>query len=162
LLAEFEAGLDAVVLLLADQRTQLGFAFERRDELDALGCFGHSYEELGVDFPFDEYAPGCRTDFALIDKDDYGDAVDAGFPSGDFHHGERRLLRGLKDTGAACSDGRSELPRSHDQRIIPGNNLSSDADGFAQSKTQGVCGNGIDVPENFVREAGVIFETSCG
>ena len=237
LLAEFKVGADAVVLLLADQRTHLGFAFERRAELDALSFFGHSFEELGVDFLFDENAAARGTDFALIDKDAEEGAIDGGFPiraieenvgrlaaeferdalesvrcalddhfsdcgaaregdfvhasmrnergsrrfakavhdvddagrqaqffkpTGDFHHGERRLLRGLKDTGAACSDGRSELPRSHDQRIIPGNNLSSDADGFAQSKTQGVCGNGIDVPENFVREAGVIFETSCG
>src|SRR5207245_7344990 len=42
---------------------------------------------------------------AVHDVDDAGRQAQFFKPTGDFHHGERRLLRGLKDTGAACSDG---------------------------------------------------------
>src|SRR6266404_2023678 len=83
-------------------------------------------------------------------------------PAGDFHHGERRLLGGLEHASATRGDGGSELPRSHNQGIVPGNDLASHADRFAESETQGIRGNGIDVAENFVREAGVVFETGCG
>jgi len=40
--------------------------------------------------------------------------------------------------------------------------LASHADRFAESETQRIRGDGINVAENFVREAGVILETSCG
>src|SRR6266404_4592755 len=236
-LAEFEVGTDAVVLLLADQRAHLGFAFEGGAELDALGFFGHGIHELGIDFLFDEDAAAGRADFSLIDEDTEeravngrfpiraieenvrgfaseferdalesvggaldddlsdrsaageGDFVHAGMsderstrrfakaidnvddtgrqtqffePAGDFHHGERRLLGGLEHASATRGDGGSELPRSHNQGIVQGNDLASHADRFAGSETQGIRGNGIDVAENFVREAAVILETGCG
>src|SRR5215472_12634437 len=49
LFADVEVGADAVVLFFADQRTHFGVAFQRRAELDALGFFGHGFDELGID-----------------------------------------------------------------------------------------------------------------
>ena len=40
--------------------------------------------------------------------------------------------------------------------------MAGNADGFAQGEAEGVCGHGIDVAENFVGEAGIIFKTGCG
>src|SRR5439155_9216703 len=83
-------------------------------------------------------------------------------PAGDFHHAERRLLGRLQDAGAARGDGGSELPGSHHKRIVPRNDLAGYADRLTQSETQGIRRNRIDVTQNFVREAGVIFETGRG
>ena len=41
---------------------------------------------------------------------------------------QRRLFRGLEDTSASRGDGGSQLPRSHQHRVIPGNNLSRNSD----------------------------------
>src|SRR6266436_4459317 len=99
---------------------------------------------------------------AIDNVDDTGRQTQFFEPAGDFHHGERRLLGGLEHASATRGDGGSELPRSHNQGIVPGNDLASHADRFAESETQGIRGNGIDVAENFVREAAVILETGCG
>src|SRR2546426_6588823 len=93
--------------------------------------------------------------------DDPGRQAQLFKPAGDFHHGERRLLGRLEDAGATGGDGGSELPGSHHQRIVPGNDLSGDAYRLAQSKTQGIRRYRIDVAENFIGEAGIVFETGC-
>src|SRR5207245_3664974 len=93
------------------------------------------------------------------DVDDAGRKTKFFKPTGDFHHGERGLLGRLQDTGASGGDGGRELPGSHHQWIVPGNDLSGDAHRFAKSEAQGVRGNGINVAENFVGEAGIVFET---
>ena len=237
LLANFEVGADAVVLLLAHQRPHLCFAIEWRAQLDALGLLRHGFDEFCIDFLFHQDAAARGTNFTLIDKDAEESAIDGSFPIraikenirrlaaklerdalkrvrsaldddfahggaarecdfvhtgmryqrssrrfseavdnvhhawrqpnfckpvGDFHHGERRLLGRLEHAGASRGDRRSELPGSHDQRIVPGNNLASDSHRFTQSETQRIRGHGIDVPQNFVRQTGIIFETSCG
>src|SRR5258708_3677776 len=109
----------------------------------------------------DERGAGSLAE-AVDDVHDAGWQAELFKPVGHLHHGERRLLRRLEDAGATRGDGGGKLPRSHDQRIVPGNNLPRDAHRFAKSKTQGIGGDGIDVTENFVGEAGVVFETGCG
>ena len=43
---------------------------------------------------------------------------------------QRRLLGRLEDDGIAASEGRTPLPRLHQQREVPRNDLADDADGF--------------------------------
>src|SRR5439155_20376179 len=78
-LADLEIRVDAVVLFLADQRTHLGLAFQRRTELDLLGFFGHGLDEVLVDRLLYEDAAAGGADFALIDEDAEECAVDGGF-----------------------------------------------------------------------------------
>src|SRR5438309_31640 len=84
----------------------------------------------------------------------------AGFfePIGEFQRREGSLLGRLEHAGAACSDSGSQLPGGHEQRIVPGNDLSRDAHGFAHRETQRVSGNGIHLAGDFVGEAAVILE----
>ena len=44
--------------------------------------------------------------------------------------GERRLFRHLQYHRAAGGEGRSQFPRRHQQRKVPGDDLSHDADGL--------------------------------
>ena len=104
LLAEFEIRGDAIVLLFADQRAHLGFAFERRAQLDALGLFRHGLDKFGVDFFLDQDAAACGADFALINEHAEERAIDGRFPIGvgEEHVGrlaaefERDALQGVR------------------------------------------------------------------
>jgi hypothetical protein len=80
--SDVEIAAYAIVLFLADQRTHFGFALERRTEFDALGFFGHGFDEFGVDFFFDEDTAAGGAHFTLIDEDAKECAVDGGFPVG--------------------------------------------------------------------------------
>ena len=232
-LADFEIGIHAVVLLFADQRAHLGFALERRAELDLLRLLGHRLDELLVDRLLHQDAAAGRADFALIDEDAEERAVDGGFEIGvgkenvrrlaaeferdalhrvgglldddlahggaagecdlvdvgmlhergaaglaetgnnvdharrqaavgemfrKFERGERRLLRGLKHAGASGGQRRRQFPRRHQQRIVPRNNLSGNADRLFERKAHRIVGNGIHIADNFGREPAVIFE----
>ena len=53
--------------------------------------------------------------------------------------GERRLLRGLQHDRAAGRKSRAELPRRHQQREIPRNDLPDDADRLANRVGQKLC-----------------------
>src|SRR5438093_4079826 len=139
-------------------------------ESDALegvrGAFDYNFSDGGaarecnlIHSGMSDERGSCGFTKAVDNVDDAGRQAQFFEPVGDFHHGKRRLLGRLEDAGAARGDGGSELPGSHHQRIVPGNDLSGDANGFAKGKTQCICRNGIDVAQNFVREAGVIFET---
>src|SRR5215467_15880380 len=101
---------------------------------------------------------GCAGRFteAVDDIDHAG--WQAGFfkPAGEFQGSERSLFGGLENAGAAGRNGRGELPGSHEQRIVPGNDLTGDADRLAHGEAQGVCWNRIDASGDFVREAAVV------
>jgi hypothetical protein len=80
----------------------------------------------------------------------------------EFESSKRSLLGGLEDAGAAGGDGRREFPRGHQQRIVPGNNLSGDADRLFERKGHRVVGNGIHVADHFGGEAAVVLEAGGG
>src|SRR5215472_4631442 len=82
LLAEIEVGSDAVVLLFADERTHLRVAFKRSAKFDALGLFGHSIHELGINLFVDKNAAARRAHFALIDEHTEQRAIHGRFPIG--------------------------------------------------------------------------------
>ena len=48
----------------------------------------------------------------------------------EFQSRERRLLCGLEHARAPCSNGRRKFPCRHQQRIVPRNDLSRNADGL--------------------------------
>ncbi len=62
------------------------------------------------------------------DVDRPGGEADLGRQLGDAEHGERRLRVGLEDDGAAGGERRRELPRRHQQRVVPRHDLRGDAD----------------------------------
>src|SRR5215472_2939600 len=80
-------------------------------------------------------------------------------PVGKFERGERSLFGRLEHAGATGGDGGTEFPGSHEQRIVPGNDLPRDADRFAHGEAQSVGGNGIHVAGDFIGEAAVVLET---
>ena len=67
-------------MLLADQRTHLGVAIERRTKLDALGLFRHGLHKLAVNFLFHQHAATRGANFALIDEHAEKRAVYGSFP----------------------------------------------------------------------------------
>src|SRR6185437_1492370 len=77
---------------------------------------------------------GSATSFAKAGDDVYNSGWKPNFgkPIRHLERSERSLLRRLQNASAASSQRWRQLPRSHKQRIIPGNDLSGDADGFFQ------------------------------
>ena len=71
---------------------------------------------------------------------------------------ERSLLRWLEDARTSSGERWSQFPRRHQQRIVPGNNLSGNAHRLLQSQTHGVIGHRIDVAQNLRRQASVVLE----
>ena len=71
---------------------------------------------------------------------------------------ERRLLGRLEDHRAAGADRRRNLPRGHEERIVPRNDLPADADRLAQREAQRVVRNGHDVAVDLRGEAAVVLE----
>ena len=51
---------------------------------------------------------------------------------------QRRQLGGLEDHGAACGERGGQLPCRHQEGIVPGDDLSANADWLAQDETQRV------------------------
>src|SRR6202030_4222742 len=58
----------AIVLLFTYQRAHLGFALQRRAQLDAFGLLGHGLDKFGIDLFLDENAAARRADFALVNE----------------------------------------------------------------------------------------------
>ena len=77
---------------------------------------------------------------------------------GEFERGERRLLGGLQHAAAARGRRGRELPRGHQQRIVPRNDLCGDTDRLAQREAERVGGHRIHVAGNFGGEAAVVLE----
>ena len=70
-----------------------------------------------------------------VARHDIHDAVgNAGFLNqfAEQKSGEGRLFRGLQHDGAAGRESRAKFPGRHQQRKIPGNDLSDDSDRFAE------------------------------
>src|SRR5258706_6544843 len=80
----------------------------------------------------------------------------------ELESGEWSLLGGLKNAGASCGDRGSKLPCRHEERVVPRNDLSGNADWFFQRQTHRVIRNRIDVADNFGGEATVVFEAGSG
>ena len=62
----------------------------------------------------------------------------AGDDFGEMQKGERGGRGGLDHDRVARGERRSELPRAHEEREVPGNDLTHDADRFVQDETHGV------------------------
>src|SRR5271156_1543687 len=77
-----------------------------------------------------------------------------------FQRSEWGLFRRLQNTSTTCRESRRQLPRGHQQRVIPGNYLRGDADRLAERKTQCVVWHGIYMPENLRGHSAVVFEAS--
>ena len=95
---------------------------------------------------------------AIHDIDDAGRQAHVFEPACKFKRRQRSLLRGLEHARAARRERRRQLPCGHQQRKIPGNDLSRNADGLAQREAQRIGRHGIHVAHNFVRQAAVIFK----
>ena len=139
LLTDVKIGVDPVVLFFADERPHLGVAFERRTELDALGFFGHGFDEFGINLFFDQDAAAGGTDFALIDEHAEERAIHGGFPIGVGEENVRRFaaeferdalerVRGALDDDFADSGAAGESDFVH-----VGMRDDSGAGGFAKA-----------------------------
>src|ERR1700722_20198177 len=101
----------------------------------------------------------CGLAETVDDVDDAGREADFFEIAGEFERGERSLLGGFQNAAAAGGDGRGELPRGHQERIVPRDDLCGDADGFAHGEAERVGGDGINVAGDFRGEAAVVLET---
>ncbi len=79
-------------------------------------------------------------------------------PVGYFQDCERCLFCGLEHASASRGKRRGKLPGSHQQRIIPGDDLPRDSDRLSQGKTQCVIGNRIHLSLDLGGKAAIIFE----
>ena len=71
---------------------------------------------------------------------------------------QRRLLGRLQHRRAAGADRRRELPRRHQQRVVPRDDLAGDADRLAQREAHRVVGHRDDVAVNLGGQAAVVLE----
>ncbi len=73
--------------------------------------------------------------------------------------GQRRLLGRLEDQRAAGRERGGDLPRRHQQRVVPGHDLSADADRLAQRVAEHVAGrDGDRFALDLRRPAGVVAQ----
>ena len=79
----------------------------------------------------DEVGAGRRP-VAGDDVDRAGREADLGRELGEPQRGQRRLRVGLEDDRAAGRERGRELPRRHQQRVVPGDDLARDADRLLQ------------------------------
>ena len=66
-------------------------------------------------------------DAEAVDHVDDARRKEIGYEFDEDHDAERRLLGGLQDNAVACRDGRRKLPRRHQKREIPRDDLADDA-----------------------------------
>jgi hypothetical protein len=95
--------------------------------LDRLAHLGRAGERDLVDVAVDERGAG-----AAVARDDVDDARrKLRLPQhvGEEERGERRRLRGLEDDRVPGGERRSDLPREHEQREVPRNDLPGHPDG---------------------------------
>jgi hypothetical protein len=69
------------------------------------------------------------------------------------------LFGRLQNACAASGKRGREFPRGHQQRIVPRNNLSGDADRLAKREAERVGRHRIHASEDFVGQAAVVFKT---
>ena len=109
--------------------------------------------------------PGCATSAApavspksVDDVDDARRQPHFVKPVRKFQRGQRRLLGWLQNAGATRRDRGRQLPRRHQQRIIPRNDLRGHAHRLAQRETQRVRRHRIDVALNLRRQPAVVLK----
>ncbi|CRJ98795.1 hypothetical protein BN1708_009496 [Verticillium longisporum] len=95
---------------------------------------------------------------AVEDVEDAARQAGGGHEAGEIEHGQGRLLGGLEDERVAGGEGRGQLPAGHGQRVVPGDDLSADAERLAQrvGKLGGAEIHGLAVP--LVGPAGIVAE----
>ena len=81
---------------------------------------------------------------------------------GEHQRGERRLLGRLQHHGAPGGQRRRQLPRGHQQRIVPRDDLADDADGLAHDHRQRVVGHFERLAMDLRRQPAVILEAVRG
>ncbi len=92
------------------------------------------------------------------DVDDAGRKAGIGEARGQREHRQRRLLGRLQHGRAAGAEGGRQLPRRHQQRVVPRDDLAGDADRLAQREAHRVVGNRQHVAVNLRGEAAVVLE----
>src|ERR1039458_2654370 len=92
---------------------------------------------------------GAPQDSPKPDDVDYARRQSAvGEMFGEFKRRKRSLFRGLQHAGAAGSDRRGEFPCRHQQRIVPRNDLSGNADWLFEREGHRVVGDRIHVADD--------------
>ncbi len=92
------------------------------------------------------------------DVDHAGRQAGVGEAGRQRERGQRRLFRRLQHRRAAGADRRRELPRRHQQRVVPRDDLAGDADRLAQREAHRIVGHRDDVAVNLRRQAAVVLE----
>ena len=78
----------------------------------------------------------------------------------EFKGGERSLLGRLEDAGTTGGQRWRQFPRGHQQRIIPRDDLSGNADRFFEREAHGVVGDRIHIANDLGGKTTIIFEAS--
>jgi hypothetical protein len=73
--------------------------------------------------------------------------------------GKRRLFCRLQDDDVTGSDSRSNLPCPHEQREVPGDDLSANTNGLVTSISEGEVVSLNNFAVDLVRPSAVVFET---
>lgn len=79
------------------------------------------------------------------------------------HHerSKRGELGGLHDHGAACSEGGTDLPRPHNQRVVPWDDLAAHANRLVESVSQLVAAKVVDrLAGDLVGHASIVAQAS--
>src|ERR1700733_6288565 len=76
----------------------------------------------------------------------------------EFERRQRGLFGWFEHAAAAGGNRWCELPRGHEQWIVPRNNLRGDPDRFAQREAERVGRDRVHVAGDFRRESTVILE----
>ena len=84
-----------------------------------------------------------------------GDAVQ---DSRELERGDRCGFGGLEHDGASRAQRRRDLPRRHQQRIVPGNDLAAHADRLLERQAERLVGDRVHVAGDLGGEAAVVLE----
>src|SRR5580765_8492076 len=132
----------------------------RRAAHDRLADFHAAGESDLVDIGMSD--DRCAGDFSPSSDnvDHAGRKAGVGETGRQRERGQRRLLRRLQHRRAAGADRRRELPRRHQQRVIPRHDLPGDADRLAQRQAHRIVRYRYDIAVNLGGQAAVILEAS--
>jgi len=70
----------------------------------------------------------------------------------------RSLFSGLQNNGVTASQSRAELPREHQQRIVPGNDLAANTDRFHSGEAENATISGDSLAMNLIVPACIILQ----
>ena len=138
----------------------VGAALERLGgvALDQLGRIDVAGEGDLVDVGVDDHRVAGRLAHAVDDVDDAGGEAGLLGEGRDAEGGQRGLLGGLHDDRVAAGERRPPLPRKHEEREVPRDDLPDDADRLAQRVGQEVAAHGDRLALDLVGPAGVVAE----